>query len=187
MYYILTSHYMSTPKWAPVDPQANIKTQPVSLIFRQPNKIVTDGVGTLQTTMSEGVQNVVSRQDVEHLKTGDKIVSGSGTTREVIEKWGLHFVCNTTKIYAWDAATNNCFRASSEKMATNMSSAELFKLEPGTVVYWPENERMTIKSIIRGNNGQGEPYGVVVTFREEIDINLDTMGRWLTGIIKKDK
>ncbi len=172
---------MSTPAWAPVGPQASNKEE-VPLL----REVGPGDVDALRAAMSMEVLDVVSREDVEHLEPGDKLVSGSGTVREVVEKKGLHFVFNTTRSYQWSTETSFRFRRSPEKMAANMRSIDLFKLAPGTIVYGPGGEEMTIKSIIWAEHGPEKAYGIVVTFREETSIELDTIGRWLNKIIKKD-
>lgn len=67
-----------------------------------------------------------------------------------------------------------------------MRSADLFKMNTGETVYGPNGEEMRIKRIIRGGDGTGAPYGIEVVFEEKLDIDLDTFGKWLHQIIKKD-
>lgn len=67
-----------------------------------------------------------------------------------------------------------------------MRSSDLFRMNPGETVYGPNGEEMSIKRIIRGGDGQGEPYGIEVIFEEKFDFNLDTFGKWLHQIIKND-
>lgn len=78
------------------------------------------------------------------------------------------------------------FRKTAETMAANMTSAELFRMNPGETIYGPDGEKMIIKSIIRGGNGHGDPYGIEVIFEEDIQVDPDSFGKWLVQIIKKD-
>lgn len=88
---------MSSPTGPVADPQADIETQPIPVVVTE---VGSDHVNALQEVMRAAIEDVVQRQDVEHLEKGDKMVSGSGTVREVIEKKGpYHFICLTTKSY----------------------------------------------------------------------------------------
>ncbi len=174
------------PTGAPTDdPQADVKTQPVQLILTE---VDPNGIDAVRANMKLRVEDAIQRRDIEELEVDDKMVSGSGTVRRIIKKDGLYgFTCETSRSYVGDKGTNNCFRLTPERMAANLRSADLFKLALGTTVYGPGGEEMRIKNILRaGNDGQGNPYGIEVTFQEDIQIDPDTFGEWLVYIIKKD-
>lgn len=68
-----------------------------------------------------------------------------------------------------------------------MRSADLFRMNPEETVYGPNGEEMRIKKILRlGDKPDGTPYGIEVVFEEKFDFNLDTFGKWLHQIVKKD-
>ena len=88
---------MSSPIGPVADPQADIETQPIPVVVTE---VGPGDVDAIQEAMRAAIEDVVTRQDIEHLEQGDKLVSGSGTVREVIEKKGpYHFICATTKSY----------------------------------------------------------------------------------------
>lgn len=168
------------------DPKADTTEQPGWLVLTE---IDPNDVDAARAAMSLRVDDVIQRRDVEELEVGDKMVSRrSGTVREVIQKLGpTNFLCLTTKTYQWSSATNFCFRKTSEPTADNMRSADLFRMNPEETVYGPNGEEMRIKKILRlGDKPDGTPYGIEVVFEEKFDFNLDTFGKWLHQIVKKD-
>jgi len=168
------------------DPQADTTEQPGWLVLTE---IDPKDVDAVRAAMRLKIEDAIQKRDVEELEVGDKMVSRrSGTVREIIEKTGpANFLCLTTKTYQWSSATNYCFRKTPEPDAANMRSVDLLQMNPGETVYGPNGEKMTIKKIIRsGDKPDGTPYGIEVVFEEKFDFNLDTFGKWLHQIIKKD-